>query len=282
MSKSAVVVGYATLDYSANVPDALRGPGTHAAVALSPANWPRAGGAALYASARLAAAGHTAHPLVTLGDDSNGAIYIQACRAANVSTDGIHCTRMVRTPWCLLAYHQDGTYTCLIDAGGVDEQPLTPSQLTLCESADLICIAAAPAANSARVLSIAPNAAPLAWIAKDDPICFPERLCAEIATRADIIFCNTGERALVERARASAHKTEQIIVETRGSRGVLIDGAGRRTDLNCEAIDASDTTGAGDTLAGETLAAWLAGCPSIEAAVQRGMGAVRSLLLSRG
>lgn len=281
MSKSAIVIGYATVDYSATVCDAFHGPGTHAAVALAPANWPRAGGAALYASARLAAAGHTARPLLTLGEDSNGAIYIQACRAADVNTDGVHCTRLVRTPWCFLAYHQDGTYTCLIDTGRVDEQPVTPLQLTLCESADLICMAAASAANNARVLSIAPNAAPLAWIAKDDPICFPAYLCAEIAARADIIFCNASERALVERSRVSAHKSEQIIVETRGSRGVLIEAAGRRTELNCEALDVSDTTGAGDTLAGEVLAALLAGCPTIEAAVQRGMDAASSLLLSR-
>lgn len=282
MTRSAVVVGYATVDYPANVPDALRGPGTRAAVALTPANWPRAGGAALYASTRVAAAGHRVHPLVTLGEDGNGSIFLNACRDANVSVDGIHCTPLARTPWCFLLYHHDGTYTCLIDTGGVNEQPLTHAQLDLCKSADLICIAAAPAANSARVLSVAPNAAPLVWIAKDDPMCFPEWLCAELAARADIIFCNSSERALVQRARALGHMPQQVIVETRGSRGVLVEGVGgRRTELHCEAFDVGDTTGAGDTLAGEVLAALLSGCSSVERAVQQGMAAARSLLLGR-
>lgn len=282
MTRSAVVVGYATVDYPANLPDALRGPGTHAAVALAPANWPRAGGAALYASTRVAAAGHRVHPLVAVGEDGNGSIFLDACRAADVSTEGIHCTQLVRTPWCFLLYHRDGTYTCLIDTGGVNEQPLTHTQLALCKSTDLICIAAAPASNSARVLSVAPNATPLVWIAKDDPMCFPEWLCSDLAARANIIFCNSAERALVEKARALGHMPEQVIVETRGPRGVLVEGVGgRRTELRREALDVGDTTGAGDTLAGEVLAALLSGCPTIEGAVQRGMDAARLLLLSR-
>lgn len=281
MIRSAVVLGYATADYPAHSHEALRGPGTYLARALFPAQWPRAGGAALYASARFAAAGHRAHPLVTLGEDGNGEIFLQVCRAANLSTEGIHRTPLVRTPWCLLLYHTDGGYTCVLDTGSVHEQSLTQAQLALCRSADLACIAAAPADSSAQALSLVPNAAMLAWIAKNDPACFPEGLCAQLAARADIIFCNTSERALVDKARASSHKREQIVVETRGSRGVLIESAGRRTELRCEALDVSDTTGAGDTLAGEVLAAMLSNCSTIEAAVQRGLDAARLLLSSR-
>lgn len=85
MGKSAIVAGYATVDYAARVSQPLYGPGTRAAVALTRDRWPSPGGAALYASKRIAAAGHQAHPLAILGNDDNGAIYLRACEAAKLS-----------------------------------------------------------------------------------------------------------------------------------------------------------------------------------------------------
>ena len=73
----------------------------------------------------------------------------------------------------------------------------------------------------------------------------------------------------------------QIIIETLGSAGVLVDRSDGRRVIPTTALTTYDTTGAGDTLAGETIARYLAGGVSIEAAVEFGMAAAGNLLASR-
>lgn len=281
MGKSAIVAGYATVDYAARVSQPLHGPGTRTAVALAPGRWPCAGGAALYASRRIAAAGHQAHPLAILGNDDNGAIYLQACAAANLSRAALLCTSEVRTPWCVLLYHDDGSYTCLLDHGAVNDQPLSAAQLSLAASADLVCVAAGPIAASEQLLAATADSTLLAWIAKDDPNCFPDPLAARLARRANIVFCNSAERAMLDRARSHGYRANQAVIETRGSRGVAIDTGSAVIELSCDPLQVTDTTGAGDTLAGEVLAALLSGVSTLEDAVRRGIDAARTLLMQR-
>jgi ribokinase len=281
MSKSAIVAGYATVDYAARVSQPLHGPGTRTAVALARNHWPSAGGAALYASMRIAAAGHQAHPLAVLGNDRNGAVYLQACDAANLSHAALVCTAKVRTPWCVLLYHDDGSYTCVLDHGDVNEQPLSAAQLSLAGSADLISVAAGPVCASEQLLETIADSSLLAWIAKDDPSCFPDSLAARLARRADIVFCNSAERVMIDRARTDGYRANQSVIETRGSQGVVIDNRGTVIELSCEPLRVTDTTGAGDTLAGEVLAALLSGISSMEEAVRRGIDAARALLVQR-
>jgi ribokinase len=281
MSKSAIVAGYATVDFAARVSQPLQGPGTRTAVALARDRWPSAGGAALYASRCIAAAGHQAHPLAILGDDSNGAIYLQACDAANLSHTALVCTAEVRTPWCVLLYHDDGSYTCVLDHGDVNEQPLSAAQLSLAGSADLVCVAAGPVCASEQLLETIADSTLLAWIAKDDPNCFPDSLGARLARRADIVFCNSAERAMLNRARSHGYRANQSVIETRGSQGVVIDNGGAVIELTCDPLQVTDTTGAGDTLAGEVLAALLSGVPTMEDAARRGIDAARALLMQR-
>ena len=82
MSKSAIVAGYATLDFAVRLPLPLAGPSTATVAALTGDSWPRPGGAPLYAARRLVAAGHEAQACVAVGEDANGEIYLQACRDA--------------------------------------------------------------------------------------------------------------------------------------------------------------------------------------------------------
>ena len=89
MYKTAIVSGYATVDYPARLAAPLWGPQTSPVEALSDDGWPRAGGAALYVSRCIAAAGHRASALVMLGKDENGALYLDACRAAKVGVETI-------------------------------------------------------------------------------------------------------------------------------------------------------------------------------------------------
>jgi len=63
---------------------------------------------------------------------------------------------------------------------------------------------------------------------------------------------------------------------------VLVERSGLRSHLPAAPVRVRDATGAGDTLAGEVLALLLSGESDLDCAVQRGMNAVRNLLLARG
>lgn len=89
----------------------------------------------------------------------------------------------------------------------------------------------------------------LAWIAKDDPASFPPDLAARLAARADILFCNGGERPMVEAARVGTFRSGQWLIKTRSGDGVLVEAPGCRQIVPVARVVARDATGAGDTFA---------------------------------
>lgn len=280
--KSVVISGYATIDHVVRLPHALQGGGTYAVEALLPREWPRPGGAALYASRRIIAAGHTATALVVVGDDANGALYRKACADSGVAVTPIASAPALRTPWCLLAYHDDGGYTCLLDRGY--SGALTIDTVALRHTvpeADVVCIAAAAPEVTSAVLDRAGSQSLVAWIAKNDPDCFPTPLVQRLTRRADFIFCNSSERPRIDAARATTQPRDgQVIIETRGAQGVVIEQTAMRAQVAVEPLEVRDATGAGDTLAGEVLAHLLHGA-ALEDAVTRGACAARELLAAR-
>lgn len=281
MGKRAIVSGYATVDYAARLPQSLTGPQTRTIKALADDRWPRAGGAPLYVSSRIVAAHHHSSVLVAVGEDAHGAIYSDACRAAGIDTDAMTHNAQARTPWCMLLYHDDGTYTCLIDRGTTTRQSLTHAQMSEAAHADLVCIAAGNADVTLALLECVPATTAVAWIAKRDPISFPECLSSKLARRSQWIFCNASEKSLVDAAARSGSPTGQWIVETRGADGVWLEQNGAGLHIPSQTVHVRDATGAGDTLAGEVLAALLSGESDMQAAVRRGIDAACDLLLSR-
>lgn len=281
VTKLAVISGYASVDFPVRLPLPLQGEQTATVEAMAVEQWPRPGGAALYAARCIAAAGSRATALVTVGNDSNGALYLDAARAGGLELAGVDVSADARTPWCMLLYHDDGGYTCLIDRGDVDRHQLTDSQRSLVSAADFICIAAGSAATNAAVLDGVSSGTPVAWIAKRDPVCFPPPLARRLAERADFIFCNAGERADVDAARGAEPRPHQAIVETRGAAGVRLEHGGRTIDLPVDSLHVRDATGAGDTLAGGVIASLLAGTQDLESAVREGIHAARRLLAGR-
>lgn len=280
-SKRIVVSGYATLDYVVQLSGPFHGTGTAIGELGVSGAWPRAGGAALYASRRIAAAGHRAFPLTWIGADGDGGHYLRACQRAQICCDAIDQRGSAKTPRCILIYHPDGSYGCLLDTGFEGLESLTAKQNDIIGNADHIAISAGPSAPTTALLEACPPTAEISWIAKLDPLSFPPHLCARLAQRAALIFCNASEREFIEAAREGQRPEDQIIVETLGSAGVLIDCRQGRRVIPTDAIRTHDTTGAGDTLAGEVLAHHITGQVTIDAAVKLGMSAARNLLASR-
>lgn len=263
----AAVAGFATIDYVVQVESDFTGRGTRL---MREAAWPRAGGAALYASTALAKAGVSATPLTWIGDDADGAAY----RAACALLDGVAVMPDAPSTRCLLIYNADGTYGCLLRPGPAE---LTDVQLRLAAQAEWLAIAAGPPEITARLLDI--EGPRLAWIAKDDPACFPPELVARLTARAEVVFCNAGERAWLEAGRAAPKPPGQILFETRGADGVHVE-AGETFDLPVTPLAVDDATGAGDTFAGAALAALITGAPP-HAAAEAGIAAAGDLLAAR-
>jgi len=277
MAKRAVVSGYATLDFIVRSPEPPVGARTYPAEILGGAAWPRAGGAPLYAGRRLAANRISAALVVSVGSDANGRAYRETCRADGLDVEGI-AMHEGRTPACILIHHAGGGCTCFLDPGGVPER-LDETQARAVEGVDLVCIAAGPTALTRDVLARVRPDQTLAWIAKADEACFPPGLAEQIARRADVIICNAGERPFVERARKGP-PAGQVMVETRGADGVVVDSASGQTRYGVTPTQTSDATGAGDTFAGEFLAYRMLGA-SLDQAVAAAADAARALLASR-
>lgn len=280
-SRKAVVVGYATNDYIVELAEPFSGTGTTPIRRRPESGWPRSGGAALYASRQLAFAGHQSAPITWIGKDDDGERYQAACRKAGVQLQGVAALDQGQTPTCLLMYQPNGDYGCLFDQGIGGTEGLDHTQRNLIRSADLVLIAIGPPALGKEVLENIAADAVVAWIAKDDGLNYPVNLCKLIASRADYIFCNSGERAFVDRSIEDRSGVLPAIIETRGSNGVIISGSDNPPLAPLESINSPDATGAGDTLAGATMASVLSGEVSIEESVRRGMAAAGELLKSR-
>lgn len=272
--KLVAIAGFATIDYVVQVEGEFTGRGTQI---MREAAWPRAGGAALYASVALARAGVKAAPLTWIGDDGDGDAYLAACRHTGVGSEAVARADGAPSTRCLLIYNADGTYGCLLRPGPA---VLTDAQRRLAADASWLVIAAGPPEILRRLLDQMSLQTRLAWIAKDDPACFPPDLSARLARRADVVFCNAGERAWLEAGRDGAPPAGQLLFETRGAEGVHVEAAGEIFDIPVEPIVADDATGAGDTFAGGALSVLVAGGSPRQAA-QAGVAAAGALLEAR-
>lgn len=278
MVSTVVVAGFATLDYVARADGVFTGRGTLSMRQGAPDAWPRAGGAALYASAALTRAGVVATPLTWIGEDVDGQAYLAACRAARVAPDGVAVISGAASTRCLLIYSEGGEYGCLLRPGTTW---LDQRQARMAAAAPWFVVTAGPQDIMRRLLQAAPACQGLAWIAKDDPACFPADMVATLTARVQVVFCNRDERAWLEAGRTSPRPAEQILFETRGAEGVRVERGGEIFHAPVEPLAMiDDATGAGDTFAGAALAALIGGADPL-AAARAGTAAARALLASR-
>lgn len=278
---SVVVTGYAGLDYTVRL-DSPPHPDRTATILSRPAEWPRLGGSPAYVAAALVAGGvRDARPVSWVGDDAEGAAYINRLEALGVGTAGI-ATLPGRTPVCVLAYQPDGRCHCLYDPGATASAELTEGQRVLVEEAEAVCVTVGPAPASWEALRLARPGAVLVWAVKADPRAVPPDLARALAARADIIVFSRGEAefAAASFAAAGPPVRRQLRVETCGREGAAYLQNGVRRVVPTDFVDADDTTGAGDTFVGGLLAAWMK-TRDPERAIEAGAGAARALLVAR-
>lgn len=274
------LVGYASLDHSIQLAGPYRPHWTTPIRSRGQGSWPRPGGCHFYAAMPIARAGAHTSLVTWVGDDDFGARYQGHCRAANMATDGIAVVENGATPLCFLVYEDDGACACLIDFGMAGRETVTTAQEAVLASADLVCMTVAPESASRRALEVIRPDAIVAWVTKNDPASFTPDLRRSLARRSRYIFCNATELGWVEDALAGA-RGERVIVQTNGGGEVIVHSRAGKVSLPVSPIEAGDTTGAGDTLAGGTLASILSGETDIVRATEAGIAAAAQLLRGR-
>jgi len=273
----AVVIGYASLDYALLLETPAR-PGWTSRIRRRAPQWPRPGGCPYYVADALRRGGLPATVLTWIGDDPMGQTYLEHCRNAGIGDTGIAISAGGQTLTSILAYQDDGECACLVDFGNVD-MSVSTAQRALVATADLVCFTVGPPAAALALLEHVPTTANVAWIAKNDADSFPPALRQALGQRARWCFCNSAERPWIEDACAG-RAIQPLIVQTHGDAPVEVIEGGHHMQVVVDPLSVADATGAGDTLAGTTLAALMTGAEPV-AAVVAGCAAARALLSAR-
>lgn len=273
------VLGYASVDHVATVAGEVRWGWTSRIVSRSAEEWPRPGGCPFYVARALAGAGVPADVVTWTGDDDIGKRYESYCRRDHVGIDGIYAAPGATTLTTVLLYNERGDCACLVDFGSAPAI-VTSVQEQLVRTAHVVVVTVGPPECSERALELVRNDATVVWVAKNDPASFPPKLRARLGSRARYIFCNSEERAWINEVTAAANP-ERVIVETRGTDPIVVCANRAVTEVPVAALSVGDATGAGDTLAGATLAALLSGERDPVAAVRTGARVAHELLARR-
>ena len=271
-----VVTGYASLDYVIGLSGQIAGDRTTLVEHRDPDAWPRLGGCPAYVAKAAVNAGQTAYAVSWVGGTDEGKSYTTKLYEADVGIDGVAMLEGKPTPSAVLAYQADGSCACLFDPALAGEERLKEAQRNLIRSSTHLCISVGPPHLMEEILSLRPANARLYWVLKADLNCFTPTIRKALSPQADVVFCNASERSLIGDVSDTA-----IIVETRGTDGVRVSGQGLDELVPVAAVEAQDTTGAGDTLAGTFIAAEMSGETDPAAAAAAGIESVAALLRHR-
>jgi len=272
---SLCVTGYGSLDYAVTLDGFAEGNRTTLVSRRDPAAWPRCGGCPAYVAHAVVA---TVAPTVIswMGDNTEGRLYCDGLRSAGIDVSGVALLETPGSPTALLVYQADGSCACLYDPAFDGRERLTAAQAERIAAASHLCVSVGPPHLMRPIVDARAPGARLYWLAKNDPAAFTPENRRLLSVRADVIFCNSAELALVDRDLSRA-----TIIETRGRDGVVVHAGGAETAVPVEPVAAGDTTGAGDTFAGAYIAAEMDGIVDPVQAAERASEAARAFLLNR-
>lgn len=242
------VVGSVNADLTFTV-DALPLPGqTVLASALSTSPGGKGGNQAVAA----ARAGAAVNLVAALGSDAAA----EQLRA-HLDANGVGLTGVVTVPG------SSGSAAIIVDSSAENCIVVAPganAHLSLSSAAiraviadsDVVLIQLEIPLDTASAAARAGRDAGAVVIVNASPAAHPDDVAA-LAELADVVLVNETEAAdwLTEGRAPVAH-----LVITRGSRGASLIANGTRSDVPAPAVEAVDTTGAGDVFAGVLAAAW--------------------------
>jgi len=278
---TAVVTGYASIDYPAVLDGFFKADHTVLIKQRSADAFPRPGGCPIYVSRPLAASGATTAIVTWVGADDMADMFRDWVSDDGIATSGIATIETGATPMCFMIYQEDGSCCCCFDPGLLGQESLDTPQQQLIRDAELVCITVGPAEIGLQVLNLTNDDAAVAWVAKNDPISYSESLRAALGKRADYVFCNVHERAWIDAALDGRSRLAPLIIETNGSKPVKAEFRGHVEHVEVPPLRFNDASGAGDTLAGGCLAAIAEGVTDLGDIAAAGIAASRKLLQQR-
>ena len=270
------VTGYGSLDYAVTLDGFAGGDRTTLISARDAAAWPRCGGCPAYVARAVVDPAREVHLVSWMGDNHEGRLYRDGLEAQGVDTAGVVLVEAARSPTALLVYQADGSCACLYDPALGGRELLTAKQRALIAGSSHLCLSVGPPHLVRPILEARAEGTRVYWLAKNDAAAFTPEICRLLSSSADVVFCNSAERTLVD---ATVGAT--VVVETRGSEGVVVATGGRETTIDVENVPAADTTGAGDTFAGAFIAAEMDGVDGAAAAAERAVAAASAFLRQR-
>lgn len=210
-----------------------------------------------------------------VGDDEPGRAALDDLRAEGVNTDSVATLTDTHTGIALIVVDRRGENQIAVASGanGVLDGKLVEHSLAQQSTRDVGVLLTNLEIGDDVLLAAARHAARSGWQLVVNPA--PARaLPAELLSLRPILLPNgreaeqlTAEAEPQAAAERLATVTGQPVVVTLGERGALLHAAGEATNLPALAIEAVDTTGAGDTFAG-AFAAEIARGEAIERAVR--------------
>jgi sugar/nucleoside kinase (ribokinase family) len=284
VSSTVAVVGYASTDYSMECDEFRGAAGTTLVRRRLSDPWPGIGGIA-HAARGLTAAGHDVHAITWVGTDEPGAEYVDRLSSYGVNATGVS-TDGARTPSCYIFYGPEGGTVVVYDPGDRSDDSLTRRQREILADCDWICLLVGPRPATLEVLDLLDDQQQLAWGVKADPSTYSPDVVHRILSRAGVISFSAGERVFLDGVVAPRTLRERtgpdtLLCETHGPAGVRIWRGDLQETVSCTAIDAIDTTGAGDTFLAGTVASLIEQPTATRLAAERGVAAATDLLRER-
>ncbi len=239
------------------------------------------GGCPIYVARPLAASGCQTAMVTWVGVDDMAEMFRSCAARDGIDTAGIAIVDSGITPMCFMIYQEDGSCCCCFDPGLLGQEALDTVQTELIRNADLLVITVGPPNISMQALEFVADESAVAWVAKNDPLSYPESLRTALGKRADYVFCNVHEREWINNALVGRERPAPLIVETNGPEQVKAEFKGKVEYLDVPMLRFNDASGAGDTLAGGCLAAIAGGETSAKEIAAAGIAATIALLRQR-
>lgn len=250
MPARVCVVGSVNADLTFTV-DALPRPGqTVLASTLTSAPGGKGGNQAVAA----ARAGASAHLVAAVGTDAAATQLRSHLRDNGVGLAGL---MSVPGPSGSAAILVDSrAENCIVVAPGANAHLTVASAAirTVIADGDVVLLSLEIPLDTATAAAKSGRAAGATVIVNASPAGSDADRFAELADVCDVVVVNETEAAVWRDATHDA-EVEHLIV-TRGARGATHHGRGGRFDMAAPAVEAVDTTGAGDVFAGVLAAAW--------------------------
>ena len=242
------VVGSVNADLCFSVP-ALPRPGQTALASSMTSSPGGKGGNQAIAAAR---AGADVRLAAALGDDPAAGQLRMHLRANRVGLDGV-VTVPGPSGSAVVIVDSAAENVIVVGPGANDHLSVASSAVReVIEAADVVLMQLEIPLHTANDAARVARAAGAVVMVNASPAGAPPHELLRLSEAADVVVVNQAEAA-------EWHWPVSHLVITRGARGASYLGEGERFDIPAPAVDAVDTTGAGDVFAGVLAAHWRSG-----------------------